>query len=338
VVKLKLLSLTATALLGVLIAAGCSPLGSSELSADAPSVKSGSLADLGIKAPLVLAMRDEAESDDSTGDATLDHLILTVALDEVEAACVVRSAGDLLPPNVFAALRFAAMYTADRYALAAAMESCADTAEIAARLITSDPTLSACISESADPASSAPFVAAVVADAVSDLGSRWPKWMPETGDCLLGDAAPADPSPFGAPDPVTLMGAFTSAPDGYDYVILEPGSSGAGPVSSLADGNLGVAFEVKRAESDTPEALVLVITWDVGDAGARVFADGWLGWMRADKSAEPDEIDGVEIERLTDAASGLNQVLFATDGLAAVIADTGGGEEVVAAVLTGAAQ
>ena len=82
----------------------------------------------------------------------------------------------------------------------------------------------------------------------------------------------------------------------------------------------------------------MVITWDVSDAGARVFADGWLGWMRADKTAEPGEIDGVEIERLTDAASGLNQVLFATDGLAAVIADTGGGDDVVAAVLTGAAQ
>jgi hypothetical protein len=337
VVKLKLLNLTATALLGVLIVAGCS-LPSSELSADAPSVESGSLADFGVEAPLVLAMRDEAESDGSTGDATLDHLIGAVALDEAEAACVVQSAGDLLPPNVFAALRFAAMYTTDRYALATAMESCTDTAQIAARLITSDPTLAACISESADPASSAPFVAAVVADAVSELSSRWPKWMPETGDCLLGDAAPADPAPLETPDPVTLMGAFTSAPDGFDYVILDPGSSGAGPVSSLANGNLGMAFEVKRADSDTPEALVLVITWDASDAGARVFAEAWLGWMRAAKTVEPDEIDGVEVERLTDTATGLDQVLFATNGLAAVIADTGGGDKVVAAVLAGAAQ
>jgi hypothetical protein len=158
-----------------LIVAGCS-LGSSELSADAPSVESESLADFGVKAPLVLAMRDEAE-----------------------AACVVRSAGDLLPPNAFAALRFAAMYTTDRYALAAAMESCTDAAQIAARLITSDPTLSACISESADPTSSAPLVAAVVADAVSELSSRWPKWMPEIGDCLLGDAAPPIQRPWRRP-------------------------------------------------------------------------------------------------------------------------------------------
>jgi hypothetical protein len=140
------------------------------------------------------------------------------------------------------------------------------------------------------------------------------------------------------PDLVTLMGAFTSAPDGYDYVILDPGSSGAGPVSSLANGNLGMAFEVKRADSDTPEALVLVITWDVSDAGARVFAEGWMGWMRAAKTVESDEIDGVEVERLTDAATGLDKVLFPTNKLAAVIADTGGGDNMVAAVLTGATQ
>ncbi len=313
----------------------CSPPATPNALVQTPMIVPGSLADFGIEPPRVLAMRDRAET--GPVDPTVDHLLAALGIGDAAARCIVEHAATSLPANDFPALRFAAMYTDDREALADAVAACVDPRSVAGRLASEDPLLATCIAHRADPAAAALVVAATAAAAVGNLVSDWPQWMPAAGDCLDDPSIGSLPTP-GMDPTVTAVPALADrlvAPDGWRFVPIEPGTSGAAPVTeAIAKGHDAVAFEIRRLDSETPEALVWAIAWDPGDAVDRAFAESWLAWIRAGLEPSADTIAGVAVERLFDPGTGLEQTLAALDGLALVVSDTGGGDAAFEAVLS----
>jgi hypothetical protein len=325
----KRITLFIAAVLSVLGA--CAPPATPNASVRTPMIVAGSLADFGIEPPTVLAMREQTET--RPVDPTVGHLLAALGIDEPAAECIIEHAGTSLPANDFPALRFASMYTDDREALAAAVAACVDPRSVAGHLASEDPLIASCIGRRADPAAASLVVAATAAAAIGNLAADWPLWMPAAGDCLDDPSFGSLPSPSVTPPPA--LADRLVAPDGWSFASIEPGTSGAAPVAeAVGKGHDAVAFEIRRLDSETPEALVWAIAWDPGDAVDRAFAESWLAWIRAGQEPVPDTIAGVGVERLVDPGTGLEQTLAVLDGLAVVLSDTGGGDPAFEAVLS----
>jgi hypothetical protein len=342
---LKALLPAGAVIVASLLAAGCAT-DDPYLALTSPTIESGTVDSYG--APSVLAMRDDDVEVGATTPAS--HLTEAIRVTPAQADCIVDLVEFALPAGEFPALRFAELYTSDRDLVTDAVVACTDPAEIAALLVTSDDDLAQCVSSRAYPRSSALLVSAIASSAVEGLTEAWPNWLPESRQCLFdqveSDHLEADPStslpPDNSTEPESLLddadatlAALGAAPDGYVYAPTETG--GFAPLSEELVGELAsIGFEVYRTDGIVPEALVWGIAWNADEAGEAAVAAGWLEWLRAGGVIGEELLAGIPVERLGSTPGG-PQVLFTSTGVAVLVADTGGGVEVIAQVLAAVA-
>ena len=131
-------------------------------------------------------------------------------------------------------------------------------------------------------------------------------------------------------DPHARVVVLGSTDESYEMVAIEPDESGYDLIAGeIAEDRAAGAFEVRRPASAAPDALAWIIAWDSGSASDVAAADDWIESVRSRHNVIT--LAGLEgpIQQLVDPVTGLTKVLIVSDDTALLIADTGGGAEVV---------
>jgi hypothetical protein len=144
------------------------------------------------------------------------------------------------------------------------------------------------------------------------------------------EQTPATPSPELPSDPDERLAAIASDDAELTVLLLRPDQPGYESIADhLAAGHHGTAFEVTRQGTDVTAAIVWAIAWDPDVAADRAAADDWIEWARGTRNHTDQLLAGTEVERLTEPGTPLEYVLAIHAGTAMLIADIGGGDEVL---------